>query len=784
MERKVEELLTQLTLDEKLDMIHGRGLFRTEGVKRLGILPFVFSDGPMGVRQDFPDDSWVPVGNNDDFVSYLPSNSAIASTWNPKRAYESGQVLGEEARGRGKDVILAPGINIKRDPLCGRNFEYMSEDPHLISALCAPLIQGIQENDVAACVKHFAVNNQETDRLAVDTIVDERTLREIYLPGFASAVKQGKNLTLMNAYNRLNGTFCSENQTLLNDILRTEWGFDGAVISDWGSVHSTVETAKAGMDVEMSVTKNFDEYFLANPLKEAIAKGEVEEACVDEKVRNILRVMFRLNMIGADTAKRKQGAYNTPDHWDKVKKTAEEAIILLKNEGDILPLTKLTDQNASSQACASDNVNKSNEPCVQDEKIAPGVTRKKHVAVIGQNANIMHAAGGGSAEIKAFYEITPLMGLKMRLGGNTRISYTPGYYIPKKEDKSDQNWQALSLEQTYMENVSEYSQKNNQTPSSTEENDNNQADSSAEKKNKLSEETKKLIQDILANRKAYRAKALRLAQDADEVIFIGGLNHDYDTEGRDRHSMKLPYAQDELIEELLAIKPNTVIVLVGGSPVEMPWREHARAIIWTYYAGMMTGSALADILLGHVNPSAKLPETFPIAYTDTVTSKNGQFGKKGTITYEEGVFVGYRYYEQVKVPVAFCFGHGLSYTSFSIKIASIDINADSSNLSMEDTAATLTLEVTNVGKRQGACIVQCYITDEQASVPRPPKELKAFTKVTLNPDETKTATISLPLNAFAFYQTESSAFVYEPGSFIISVGESIQATSASTTIKL
>ena len=297
-EKDIEKLLSKMTLDEKISMLHGTSLFQSGGVERLGIPGVMTSDGPMGVRAEFMRDRWIPAGNNDDNVSYLPSNSALASTWNPYRAYEMGHVLGAEARGRGKDVILAPGINIKRSPLCGRNFEYMSEDPKLTAALTVPFVKGVQENDVAACVKHFAANGQETDRLMVDEEIDVRTLYEIYFPAFKAAVQEGKAYSIMGAYNKINGYHCCENKNLLDLVLRNEWGFDGTVISDWGGVHKTKEAAECSLDIEMSVFPDFDEYKLANPLKEAIRKGEIPEEAVDAKVRNILRMMFRLKMIG------------------------------------------------------------------------------------------------------------------------------------------------------------------------------------------------------------------------------------------------------------------------------------------------------------------------------------------------------------------------------------------------------------------------------------------------------------------------------------------------------
>jgi len=396
-ENKIEEIIKCLTLQEKIGMIHGAGLFRTEGVERLGIKPLKMADGPMGVRNEFPDGSWVPYGYSDDYVSYLPCNTALASTWNRELAYKEGYVLGNEARGRGKDIILAPGINIIRSPLCGRNFEYMSEDPYLTREMAVPYVKGVQENDVAVCVKHFAVNNQETERLNVDVVVSDRALREIYFPAFEAVVKEGDAYAIMAAYNKLWDQYCGHNPKLLQDILRDEWGFDGVVVSDWSGVHDTKEAAEAGMDIEMSVTYNFDDYFFASPMIHAVEKGIVSEEIIDDKIRNILNLMYKLNMFSED---RKKGEYNSYENRKKALEIARESIILLKNEDNILPLKE---------------------------------KELKKIAVIGENADIRHSAGGGSAEIKALYEITPLLGLKMKLGGNTEVKYARGYTYNEDE---------------------------------------------------------------------------------------------------------------------------------------------------------------------------------------------------------------------------------------------------------------------------------------------------------------------------------------------------------------
>ena len=680
----------------------------------------VSSDGPMGVRAEFMKDRWIPSGNNDDNVSYLPSNSALASTWNTERAHDMGHVLGEEARGRGKDVILAPGINIKRDPKCGRNFEYMSEDPKLAASMAVPFVQGVQENDVAACVKHFAVNCQETDRLMVDEDVDDRTLYEIYLPAFKAAVQEGNAYSIMGAYNKLNGYHCCENKNLLDLILRGEWGFDGTVISDWGGVHKTKEAAECSMDMEMSVFPDFDEYKLANPLKELIEKGEVSESVVDAKVRNILRMMYRLKMIGRHAGERKAGAYNTSEHREAILKTAEESMILLQNEENMLPL---------------------------DAK------KIKKLVVVGQNAAKIHSDGGGSAEIKALYEICPLMGLKTYLGGNTEVKYVKGYYVPDKPKTFDQNWQATSLDDLENTNVGLAVRDEEHQEENWKREDEERLAKLEKEKEEIHEKNQKLF-----------AEALEAVKDADAVIYVGGLNHDIDSEGFDRSDMKLPYEQDILIEELLRVRSDMIVTFVGGSPVEMPWRNHAKAILWSYYAGMETGNAFAKILFGDVNPSGKLAETFPKRYEDTATGRNGQFGVRGHIKLEEGLYYGYRHHDKERIAPAFCFGHGLSYTTF--EYSGLTMKAEKGK------HVKLSFTVKNTGKRGGAEVVQVYVAPIAAKVDRPVKELKAFDKVELAPGKSKKVTLTLRQEDFAYFDEHLHDFIADAGDYEILVGAS------------
>lgn len=730
-ENQIEKLLKKMTLEEKIAMIHGAGLFRTGAVERLDIPSLKCSDGPMGVRNEFHNERWIPTGNHDDYVTYMPSNSALASTWNRELAYQSGYVLGEEARGRGKDVILAPGINIKRDPLCGRNFEYMSEDPKLAADLAVPFIRGIQENDVAACVKHFACNVQETDRLMVDTIVDDRTLYEIYLPAFKAAVQEGGSYSVMGAYNMINGTHCCENKQLLDFILREEWGYDGTVISDWGAVHKTKQAAEVTMDVEMSVFPDFDDYKLANPLKEAITKGEIAESTVDSKVRNILRMMFRLKMIGKQKETRKAGVYNSPAHREAVLRTAEESMILLKNEGNKLPLDR--------------------------KKI-------KKIAVIGQNAAKIHSDGGGSAEIKALYEICPLMGIKMYLGGNTEVIYAPGYYVPEKPKTFSNNWQERSLDELENTDIGlAVRREGEESPDAQERAEVFRKEE--EEKAAQKEKENQLIHE--KNIKLFE-EALEAAKEADEVIFVGGLNHDFDSEGFDRNDMKLPYEQDMLIEELLKVRKDAVITLIGGSPVEMPWRDKAGTILWSYYAGMETGKAFAKILFGDVNPSGKLAETFPARYEDCITAQNGQSGIRGSISLSEGIYYGYRYFDRERTAPAFCFGHGLSYTKFVYSNLSLKQEKDGNK------SVRVVLSVKNTGKMAGAETVQVYIAPIAPKIDRPAKELKAFGKVKLQPGKTGKIMFILNRQDFAYFDSDKHAFTVDAGDYEILVGASCE----------
>lgn len=690
---KAHDLLAKLTLDEKIGMIHGAGLFRTEGVPRLGIPAWKMSDGPRGVRAEVHNDSWAPLHNTRDLVTYLPSGSAVASTWNRELAYATGKVLGEEARGRGKDVILGPSINIKRSPLCGRNFEYMSEDPVLTAEQGVEYIRGVQESDVAACAKHYAANSQETDRLEVDETISDRALREIYLPAFESVVREAGTLTVMGAYNLVNGKQCCESSELLDDILRSEWGFKGSVISDWSAVKRTKASAEVSLDVEMAVTPNFDEYYFANPLKRAIEAGEVKEADVDAKVVRILSVMDALHMLGEDSKARHAGSYATIAHAQTSLEIARQAVVLLKNDNDILPLD---------------------------------VKSVDRILVIGTNADRTHSNGGGSAVIKALHEVTPILGLNGVIGGNVDIEYLPGYLA--EQVNQDSSWQEESLENSAGDSSSDESQ------------------------------AKQLRDEAVSRAKEYADSGL-------PVIFVGGLDHDHDLEGRDRETMDLPYGQDALIEALLEVAPNMVVTMVAGSPVTMSWADRVHALVWSWYAGSEDGTALAEVLVGKENPSGHLPESFPIVLDDSPAHAVGTFGLVGHVDYTEDIYVGYRYYETRNIPVRFCFGHGLSYTSFAY-----------SGLSVERFGGTIRVACTisNTGDRAGYAVPQVYLGLEGTGEDRPVKELKGFDKVLVQPGELRQVTIDMPVNkALRYWSNEKGGFALAPSAQLY-VGESVQ----------
>lgn len=809
-EPKIRSLLEKLTLAEKVHLVHAAGTFFTGAVPRLGIPGLVMSDGPHGVRREISLDSWLPVETDADKITYLPTGTAQAATWNPEMARLAGHVLGEEARGRGKDVILGPGLNILRTPLCGRNFEYYGEDPYLVGKMATAAVAAIQEHDVAACVKHFALNNQELDRGHVDVLADERTLREIYLPAFEEAIRTGDAFTVMGAYNRFRGQHCCHHDYLVNQILKDEWGFTGAFMSDWGGVHDTAEAARFGMDLEMGTGKPFDQYFLAAPYLAGIQSGEFDPATLNDKVSRVLRVMFRIGMFDSN---RNSGSINRPTHQQNALKIAHEAMVLLKNDPALLPL----DPN-----------------------------KIKKLAVIGANATFKHASGGYSSGVKPLYEISPLEGIRARLGESVEILHAAGYpeypvglapipaavMSPADPVSGARGW-VLEYFRLYdfkgLHTATEFHETaryhNGESPMPAGLTDalysiryrgeltvpasgsykfglDSDFDGKAffdglellQSKSEGRHEIRPvelnlkqgqklqivveqnvspdgmflelLWEPVAGEKPASRFEtALEAARAADAVIFCGGLNHKYDTESFDRPDLQLPGNQDALIEKILAVNPNTIIVLVSGSPVEMPWVAQAPAILQAWYAGMETGTALADILFGDVNPSGKLPFTFPKKLTESPAHCLGEY-RAENCHYTEGLLVGYRFHDTKNVAPLFAFGHGLSYTQFTYR----DLVIKSSPKA--EFVFEISLKVKNSGQRAGAEVVQLYIQDVVSRLPRPLKELKGFRKIFLAAGEEKPVSFFISRRDLSFFDDQTMTWVEEDGEFLFHLGSS------------
>lgn len=697
-EQRVEDALSRLTLKEKVAMVHAQSKFSSAGVPRLGIPEFWMTDGPHGIRPEVLWDEWDQAGwTNDSCVAY-PALTCLAATWNPEMSMLYGKSIGEEARYRNKTVLLGPGVNIYRTPLNGRNFEYMGEDPYLAGRMVVPYVQGVQQNGVAACVKHYALNNHEVNRHTTNVIVDDRALYEIYLPAFKAAVQEGNAWAIMGAYNLYKGQHACHNQYLLNDILKGEWGFDGVVVSDWGGVHDTDQAITNGMDMEFGSWTNglsqgtsnaYDNYYLANPYLQRIQEGKVGTKELDDKVRRILRLAFRTTM---DT-NRPFGSMLSPEHYEAARRIGEEGIVLLQNKNAVLPID---------------------------------LNKAKKIAVIGENAIKMMTVGGGSSSLKVQRELSPLDGIKARVGDKAEIVYARGYVGDATGE--------------YNGVVTGQNLKDDRTP-------------------------EELI-----------AEAVKVAADADYVIFIGGLNksNHQDCEDSDRKGLNLSYGQDQVISALAKANKNLVVVNISGNAIAMPWVNEVPAIVQDWYLGSEAGSALAAVLMGDVNPSGKLPFTFPVKLEDVPAHSLGEYTGESSrktidIKYNEGIFVGYRWADkQKKVKPLFPFGHGLSYTTFTYGKPV----ADSKTMSADGTL-TVKVNVKNTGTREGQEVVQMYISDKQSSLPRPIKELKGFQKIKLAPGEEKEVTFTINKEALSFFDDAKHAWVAEPGKF-----EAIIAASA------
>ena len=648
---KIKELVAQMTLEEKAAMCSGADFWHTEAVERLGIPASMLSDGPHGLRKQNQEGDHLGINDSIKAVCF-PAGCGTAASFNRELLKEMGETLGNECQAEGVSVILGPAVNIKRSPLCGRNFEYYSEDPLVASEMAGALIHGVQSKNVGTSIKHFLANNQETRRMSCDSRVDERTLHEIYLAAFEGAVKKEKPWTVMCSYNKINGTYAAQNHQYLTETLRDQWGFEGYVVSDWGAVNNRVEDLKAGLDLEMPGSNGANDKMIMG----AVLSGELDEGVVNEAVERILNIVFRY-----EENRDKNAVFDKDKDHEMARKVAEETIVLLKNEG-VLPLSD-----------------------------------QQKVAFIGKYAKKPRYQGGGSSHINS-HKITSALDAAE---GMKNITYAQGF--DDAEDKTDE----------------------------------------------------KLL-----------AEAVEAARNADVAVIFAGLPDKFESEGFDRKHMAMPNCQNELIEKVAAVQPNTVVVLHNGSPVEMPWVDQVKGVVEAYLGGQAVGGAVCDILFGKVNPSAKLPETFPIRLEDN-PSYLSYIGEGDMVEYREGIFVGYRYYDKKKMDVLFPFGYGLSYTTFDYSNLTVDKEQ------MKDTdTLRVTVDVTNTGSVTGKEVVQLYVADRESTVIRPVKELRDFAKVELAPGETKTVTFTLDKRAFAYYSVRIHDWHVETGEFDIMIGKS------------
>ena len=695
-EERVKDALSRMTLEEKVAMCHAQSKFSSPGVPRLGIPELWMSDGPHGVREEIQWGSWSNAGWTNDSCTAFPALTCLAATWNHEMAALYGKTVGEEARFREKDILLGPGANIYRTPLNGRNFEYMGEDPYLTSEMIVPYVQELQKNGVAACVKHYALNNQEKQRWNVDVIVSERAMYEIYLPGFKAAVQEGGAWSIMGAYNKILGTHACHNDLTLNKILKDEWGFDGVVVSDWGGTHDTYEAAVNGLDIEMGTDGRPDknirgrafkaqDCYLGNDFLNLVREGKVSESVVDDKAARILRLIFRTAM----NTKKPFGNMDYAAHSKVARTIGGEGIVLLQN----------------------------NAPKKGEQAILPiDAARYGKILVVGDNATRKLCMGGGSSELKVQHETSVLDAMKAKYGD--KITYAKGYEAGR----------------TMYGSV---------------------------------EEVKPGIVDSL------RKAAVAAAKEADLVVFVGGLNKNrhQDCEDGDRLTYDLPFGQNELIDAMLAVNPRVVTVLVSGNAVRIPFPERMPAILQSWYIGSELGPTVVDVLCGDVNPSGKLPFSFPAKLEDCGAHAFGEIGYPGDgvkVEYKEDILVGYRWHDTKKIPARYPFGHGLSYTTFAYGKPALSAKT----MTEGDGTLTLTIDVTNTGKCEGKEVVQLYIGDDKATVLRPVKELKGFEKISLAPGETKSVTFTITADDLKYFDEATHSWKAEAGKFTAYVGSS------------
>ena len=784
---RVNDLLNRMTLDEKINLLGGTG-FATKPIKRFGLPALKMSDGPLGVR-------W---GKSTAF----PAGIAMASSWDTSLVKKVGAAIGREVKSKGRDVILGPCVNIARIPMGGRNFESFGEDPYLTSRMGVNYIKGVQSEDVAATVKHFDANNQEYERMFVNVKLGARAMHEIYLPAFKAAVEEGKVMAVMSAYNKVNNHYCSENDYLLETILKDKWNFGGLVMSDWGAVHSSIPTANGGLDLEMPTGK----YLNKGKLSEAINSGSVKESEIDDKVRRILTVIFKLGIFD-NPRKPDESLLNTKENRETAYKSALEGIVLLKNKNSILPLNP--------------------------EKV-------KSIAVIGPNAAVARTGGGGSSRVEPVFSVSPLTALKNKLGKKVKINYAEGILMDGDSPAIDSSLLLLPDGKTPGLKGEYFSNQNLKgNPAFTridKKVDFNWGDGSPKKNfnkdhfsvkwtgfispkedgkytlelvsddgvrfylnNKLviddwtdhSSVTHLYSVNFKSNKKykirleyyenggganvklSMRTNSKKLISDAvlaasksDVALLFVGTSDQFESEGFDRKDLILPNNQDELIKKITQVNKNVVVVLTTGSPVLMnDWIENVDGLIETWFDGEEIGNAAADVLLGNYNPSGKLPITFPKSWKDC-SAFTSYKNKDSVSVYSDGIYVGYRYFDKHNIEPLFPFGYGLSYTKFQYS----DMNVE--NNIQNDNTVSVSFRIKNVGEKNGAEISQIYLSAVNPKVEMAPKELKGFSRTFVNAGKTKLVTIKLQKSDFAYYDEKQDKWIVNPGKYIISVGSS------------
>ena len=685
-DERVADALSRMTLEEKVAILHAQSKFSSPGVPRLGIPELWCTDGPHGIRPEVKWDEWDQAGWTNDSCTAFPALTCLAATWDKEASALYGKSIGEEARYREKDVLLGPGVNIYRTPYNGRNFEYMGEDPFLAGEMCVPYIQEVQKNGVAVCLKHFALNNQECNRHTADVDVDDRALYEIYLPAFKKGVEEGDAWSIMASYNLYKGQHLCHNKYLLDDVLKGEWKFDGAVISDWGGACDPDQAAAYGLDLEYGTwtdgltTKgktSYDSYMLADPYLERLRDGRASLKTLDDKAGRVLKLIFRTAM----NRKKPFGSINSPEHLAAARQIGADGIVLLKNDA------------------AADG-----------SKVLPvDLASAKKILVVGENAIKMMTVGGGSSSLKVKHEVSPLEGIQAAVGNNAEVIYERGY-------------------------VGSTSNSYNGVTSG---------------------------QDLSESRTAEQliADAVKAAANADVVLFFGGLNKDnhQDSEGADRIAYGLPYNQDAVIEALAAANPNLAVCLVSGNAVAMPWVGQVRSIAQCWFCGSEAGNSIADVIFGKVNPSGKLPFTFPVRIEDSPAHALGAYTCGKDVHYKESIYVGYRWFDTKGIRPLFAFGHGLSYTEFEYGEVNVSSKVSANGV------LKASVKVKNIGSRDGKEIVQLYIGEENPLLERPTKELKAFEKVSLAPGETKTVKFEIPVSDLAYFNADTHSWVLDSG---------------------